>query len=119
MSLTYRTRCFWCEAEVYYHTNGNGDHVLIDDLTGAPWPIHDCWEAYSRPRNGTQRKRERQLRQLSELREIAEGNRPIALEPILGESVVDRIQREAEARRQARRDYQHLKSVLRNQRLET
>ena len=31
--------CWWCGRQVYYHTNGNGDSVLFDEL-GKPWPIH-------------------------------------------------------------------------------
>jgi hypothetical protein len=41
--LSYRTQCFWCPEEVFYHTNGHGDCVLLDDL-GPPWPVHWCWE---------------------------------------------------------------------------
>jgi hypothetical protein len=44
---TYTTRCWWCGAEVYYHTNGYGDSVLFDSL-GWPWEVHGCWEAYRR-----------------------------------------------------------------------
>src|SRR5881296_3639331 len=40
--LTYRTRCWWCDEPVFFHTNGYGDCVLFDDL-GWPWPIHSCW----------------------------------------------------------------------------
>lgn len=42
---TYRTTCWWCGAEVYYHTNGYGDSVLFDSL-GSPWEVHGCWEEY-------------------------------------------------------------------------
>jgi ribosomal protein S10 len=40
--LTCRIDCWWCEDEVFFHTNGNGDCVLFDRL-GWPWPVHDCW----------------------------------------------------------------------------
>lgn len=42
---TYTTTCWWCGAEVYYHTNGYGDSVLFDSL-GYPWRIHSCWTDY-------------------------------------------------------------------------
>lgn len=42
---TYTTTCWWCGAEVYYHTNGYGDSVLFDSL-GWPWQIHSCWIDY-------------------------------------------------------------------------
>ena len=42
---TYPTTCWWCGAEVYYHTNGYGDSVLFDAL-GYPWQIHPCWTDY-------------------------------------------------------------------------
>lgn len=43
--LTYQTSCWWCGKPVFYHTNGNGDCVLLDEL-GPPWPIHECWLAH-------------------------------------------------------------------------
>lgn len=39
--LTYPTICPVCGAEVFFHTNGNGDVVFFDDL-GWPWPKHPC-----------------------------------------------------------------------------
>jgi len=42
---TYPTKCKRCQAEVFYHTNGYGDHVLFDDL-GSPWQVHYCWRIY-------------------------------------------------------------------------
>lgn len=44
-SETYSTKCWWCGAMVFYHTNGYGDSVLFDSL-GWPWEIHSCWEKY-------------------------------------------------------------------------
>lgn len=46
-SETRKTKCWWCGAEVYYHTNGYGDCVLFDEL-GWPWLVHECWEEYRR-----------------------------------------------------------------------
>ncbi|MBE9009131.1 hypothetical protein IQ250_02805 [Pseudanabaenaceae cyanobacterium LEGE 13415] len=43
---TKRTCCRWCNALVYYHTNGYGDAVLFDQL-GHPWQVHHCWREYS------------------------------------------------------------------------
>ncbi len=43
--LTYPTYCWWCGAEVFFHTNGNGDCVLFDPPLGWPWPVHQCWQA--------------------------------------------------------------------------
>jgi len=40
---TYPTHCRYCNASVYYHTNGYGDSVLFDYL-GEPWQVHPCWE---------------------------------------------------------------------------
>jgi len=42
---THRTICWWCGAEVYYHTNGYGDSVLFDSL-GSPWQVHSCWDRH-------------------------------------------------------------------------
>lgn len=42
---TRETPCWWCSAPVFYHTNGNGDSVLFDEL-GPPWPVHPCWEEH-------------------------------------------------------------------------
>jgi hypothetical protein len=47
--VTYPTSCFWCGELVFYHTNGHGDCVLLDDL-GPPWPVHACWTAYREDR---------------------------------------------------------------------
>jgi hypothetical protein len=47
---TRRTACWWCGDEVYYHTNGNGDSVLLEEL-GPPWPVHGCWELYRASRS--------------------------------------------------------------------
>ena len=43
--LTYHTTCWWCGGGVFFHTNGNGDSVLFDEL-GWPWMVHACWEQY-------------------------------------------------------------------------
>ncbi len=42
---TFPTHCPWCGAEVFYHTNGNGDSVYFDRL-GKPWEIHACFSEY-------------------------------------------------------------------------
>ncbi len=39
--LTHPTICPVCGAEIFFHTNGNGDVVFFDDL-GWPWPKHPC-----------------------------------------------------------------------------
>jgi hypothetical protein len=44
-SLTYATRCWWCGQSVFFHTNGNGDCVLLESR-GWPWPIHPCWQVH-------------------------------------------------------------------------
>lgn len=44
--LTYWTVCWWCGAEVFFHTNGNGDCVLLDPPLGSPWPVHACWQQH-------------------------------------------------------------------------
>jgi hypothetical protein len=49
--LSYRTQCFWCPEEVFYHTNGYGDCVLLDELE-PPWPVHWCWEKHRGERRG-------------------------------------------------------------------
>lgn len=41
--LTYPIKCWECRQNVFFHTNGNGDVVLFDNL-GAPWEVHACWE---------------------------------------------------------------------------
>lgn len=43
--LTFETQCWWCDAWVFFHTNGNGDCVLFDEL-GPPWLVHECWELH-------------------------------------------------------------------------
>jgi hypothetical protein len=42
---TFKTKCWYCGHEVYYHTNGYGDCVLFDNL-GYPWQVHYCWRTY-------------------------------------------------------------------------
>ncbi len=39
--LTHPIPCPVCGAEIFFHTNGNGDVVFFDDL-GWPWPKHPC-----------------------------------------------------------------------------
>ncbi len=39
--LTHPTVCPVCSAEIFFHTNGNGDVVFFDEL-GWPWPKHPC-----------------------------------------------------------------------------
>jgi hypothetical protein len=46
---TRRTPCWWCGEPVFYHTNGNGDSVLFDEL-GWPWQVHPCWEEHREAR---------------------------------------------------------------------
>ena len=43
--LTRPTKCWWCGEPVFFHTNGNGDCVLLDGLR-RPWPVHGCWEQH-------------------------------------------------------------------------
>jgi hypothetical protein len=43
--VTFSTQCWWCGDIVFYHTNGYGDCVLLDEL-GPPWPVHHCWDEY-------------------------------------------------------------------------
>jgi hypothetical protein len=45
-SVTYRTKCWWCQEQVFFHTNGFGDCVLFDRL-GWPWEVHACWAEYA------------------------------------------------------------------------
>lgn len=40
--LTYRAECWFCGDEIFIHTNGNGDTVLLEPPLGAPWMRHDC-----------------------------------------------------------------------------
>lgn len=116
MRRTFPTRCPWCKAAVFYHTNGNGDCVYLDDLTGAPWPVHDCWEQRARFQTRAQWARDQQLRQLSALKEIATGSRPVVVERRPGESTVDYVLGVNKARKRAYRDYQELRSQIRSQR---
>src|SRR5437588_7550716 len=44
--LTYRIECWWCHEPVFFHTNGNGDCVLLDAPLGWPWYVHDCWDQH-------------------------------------------------------------------------
>jgi hypothetical protein len=41
-SDTRLTTCPKCGAEVFFHTNGHGDGVFLDEL-GPPWPRHGCF----------------------------------------------------------------------------
>lgn len=43
--LTCKIECWWCSDEVFFHTNGNGDSVLFDEL-GWPWTLHSCWDEH-------------------------------------------------------------------------
>ena len=49
---TYKTKCWHCGKDVFFHTNGNGDCVLFDEL-GHPWPVHPCWARYCRTKNSS------------------------------------------------------------------
>ena len=42
--LTYPITCWWCPEQVFFHTNGNGDCVLLDAPLGRPWHVHECWK---------------------------------------------------------------------------
>jgi hypothetical protein len=49
--LTWPTTCFLgCSGDVWAHTNGDGDFVLLDSL-GSPWPVHPCYEAREQRRD--------------------------------------------------------------------
>ncbi len=49
--LTWPTTCFLgCSADVWAHTEGDGDFVLFDSL-GSPWPVHPCYEAREQRRD--------------------------------------------------------------------
>lgn len=50
--LTFSTTCWWCGADVFFHTNGYGDAVLFDSL-GWPWEIHACWEDHQAQQKGS------------------------------------------------------------------
>lgn len=116
MRRTFPTACPWCKSHVYYHTNGNGDCVYFDAITGPPWPVHDCWERRPNGQTRAQWERDQELRKLSALKEIATGSRPVVIERIPGESAVDRILRERQARQRAHREYLELKSQIRRRR---
>jgi hypothetical protein len=62
--LTYQTQCFWCGSNVFYHTNGNNDHVLFNKI-GWPWDIHHCWTEHVDERNRNLRKIEVGLQRAS------------------------------------------------------
>ncbi|MDV2081078.1 hypothetical protein [Marinobacter xestospongiae] len=49
-SITFKTDCWWCGDEVYFHRDESGGSVLFDKL-GPPWPIHPCWDKYSEYRH--------------------------------------------------------------------
>jgi hypothetical protein len=65
--LTYWTRCWidGCGAGVWYHTNGNGDCVLLDSLVARPWKVHDCWQRHREQRNRTLRAIEEALKDVA------------------------------------------------------
>ena len=42
--LTRKIPCWWCGEMVFFHTNGNDDCVLFDEL--GSWEIHLCWEIH-------------------------------------------------------------------------
>lgn len=48
---TYQAYCWWCGEEVFFHSNGHGDAVLLDRL-GRPWIVHPCWEEHKNERSG-------------------------------------------------------------------
>lgn len=116
MRRTYPTKCPWCKRNVYYHTNGNGDSVYFDHLTGAPWPEHYCWEQRSRFQTRAERIRGEKLLELSILKEIATGVRPVAIKRVPGESTVNRILRENRARKSAYQEFLRLQIQIREQR---
>ncbi len=68
---TYTIPCWWCKAQVFYHTNGYGDSVLFDRL-GYPWQVHECWELYREVRKDRAAKYERLRDQIS----LEENRRP-------------------------------------------
>lgn len=49
-SITFKTDCWWCGDEVYFHRDENGGSVLFDRL-GPPWPVHPCWNEYREDRH--------------------------------------------------------------------
>jgi hypothetical protein len=49
-SITFKTDCWWCGDEVYFHRDENGGSVLVDRL-GPPWPVHPCWDEYREDRH--------------------------------------------------------------------
>lgn len=58
--ITYQTQCWWCGRNVFYHTNGNSDHVLFDKI-GWPWEIHHCWTEHVADQKRGLREIERRL----------------------------------------------------------
>ncbi|WP_432697191.1 hypothetical protein ACQUQP_02260 [Marinobacterium sp. YM272] len=48
--LTIRTNCWFCGDIVYFYRADNGGMALFDNL-GKPWPLHPCWNTYSKYRN--------------------------------------------------------------------
>jgi hypothetical protein len=61
--LTYPTTCWWCGEMVFFHTNGNGDCVLFDEL-GWPWQVHICWERHRNSRSSLLSEIENRLREV-------------------------------------------------------
>lgn len=118
MRRTYPTKCPVCKANVFYHTNGYGDCVYFNAITGAPWPVHECWKRRSHFPTRAQRLRTKdsELYRLSELKEVATGSRPVVVERVPGESAVDRILRVNGARKRAYHEYLELKALIRQQR---
>ena len=49
-SITFKTDCWWCGDEVYFHRDEDGGSVLFDKL-GPPWPVHPCWDEYREDRH--------------------------------------------------------------------
>ena len=41
-AVTFCVECWFCGEEVYVHSNGNGDSVLLEPPLGVPWTRHDC-----------------------------------------------------------------------------
>lgn len=41
--LTFMVRCWLCGDEIFVHSNGNGDTVLLDPPLGPPWSRHACF----------------------------------------------------------------------------
>jgi len=63
--FTCKTTCWWCGYdEVFYHTNGNGDSVLLEEPFGIPWIVHSCWENNKEDRTNRLNLFEKRLRNL-------------------------------------------------------